>query len=66
MTREVENFLRDTTNIKQALNQIFPPDVASHIMTLIVLDNLGRKSKKVISYDKNEKINTEGDEENNE
>ena len=46
MTPEIEDFFRDTLNIRRTLKQVFPPDVADHIVTLIVLDSLTRKSKK--------------------
>jgi hypothetical protein len=61
MTPEIEDFFRDTLNIRRALKQIFPPEAADHIVTLIVLDNLTRKSKK-----NQEEPTMEGDESANE
>ncbi len=63
MTQEVEDFLKNTTYIRNALGQIFPLEVTNYIVTLIVQDNLHRKSEK---YYKNLEEHTKGDETTNE
>jgi hypothetical protein len=59
MTQAVEDFLRNTTQIRNSLSQIFPLDVTNHIVTLIVQDNLHRKSEK---YYKSLEEQSKGDE----
>lgn len=59
MTAEAEEFLRNTPNIRRALKQIFLPEVADYVVTLIVQDNLTKKSKKYY-----ENLKTKGDETN--
>lgn len=59
MTQAVEDFLRNTTQIRNSLSQIFPLEVTNHIVTLIVQDNLHRKSEK---YYKSLEEQSKGDE----
>ena len=59
MTQAVEDFLRNTTHIRNSLSQIFPPEATNYIVTLIVQDNLRRKSEK---YYKSLEEQSKGDE----